>query len=62
MDRKTIFKSKTFWLNVVIALVPAFSSHAQERIAELGPQFTMIWGAINIVLRWVTKGGVKLLK
>ena len=61
MDKKNIIKSKTFWLNLFVALMPLFSNHAAERIAEFTPQFTMLWGALNIALRYITKDKVVLL-
>jgi len=61
MNKKNIIKSKTFWANIIVALMPLFSNHAEVRIAEFLPQFTMLWGAINIGLRLVTKDKIKLV-
>lgn len=61
MDKKNIIKSKTFWMNLLIAIMPLVSNHAEARIVEFAPQFTMLWGALNIGLRLITKDKVILL-
>ena len=61
MNKKSILKSKTFWITLMVALMPVVSNHAAERIAEYTPQFTMIWGVLTIVLRMVTKDKVVLI-
>lgn len=61
MDKKNIIKSKTFWVNLLVALMPLVSNHAAERIAEFTPQFTMLWGALNIGLRLITKDKIVLV-
>ena len=62
MNKKTIWKSKTFWMGLLTALVPLVSNHASEAIAEHTGTFTMLWGALAIVLRMVTKDKVILVE
>lgn len=61
MNKKNVLRSKTFWLNLLVALAPLVSNHVEARVAEYTPQFTLIWGAMNILLRLVTKDKVVLL-
>ena len=57
---KSIFKSKTFWLQIlgiVAVVVPASSQFIAENLGASG----MGWALINIVLRLVTKEKVQIV-
>jgi len=57
---KQILLSKTFWFGLLTALstlIPVVKSAIVDNPAS----FTMIWGALTIVLRYVTKDKVVLL-
>lgn len=62
MTKKTIWKSKTFWANLIMAIMPLVSNHVEMRLEEFMPQFTMLWGAVNIGLRLITKDRVILVE
>lgn len=57
---KSIFKSKTFWMQVlglVAVAVPASAEFIQENLGASGA----IWALINVVLRFATKDKVQLV-
>ena len=58
---KGIIKSRTFWVNIFMAVIPLFSNHVGVRIEEFVPQFTAFWGLLNIGLRLITKDKVVLI-
>lgn len=58
--KKSVFKSKTFWFGIASALAPLIPSVGEfigKNTAEIG----MVWGALSIVLRAVTKEKVVLI-
>lgn len=57
---KKIFLSKTFWMGLITAIVPMFPS-AQEFVVANIASVSMVWGALAIVLRMVTKDKVVLI-
>lgn len=57
MERKNILKSKTFWMNIFMAVMPFFSTDVQSHV----PEFSALWAVLAIVLRMVTKEKVVLL-
>lgn len=60
MQTKTIFASKTLWLNVLTITLAILSMTQPEMIGI--PAETLLWlnGALNIVLRFMTTGAVSL--
>lgn len=57
---KSVLKSKTFYfglLTAVAPLIPAVQTFLSENTAQIG----MVWGAVSIVLRMVTKDKVVLI-
>jgi len=56
---KPIWQSKTAWLNVVMAGL-AFFPQVQAIVANHSEVYPMVFAAINLVLRFVTKSGVQL--
>jgi hypothetical protein len=59
VGEKTIFQSKTFYMNVLMALAPAYPP-MQLWIAQNQIAFGMIWAALAIVVRFLTKNKVTL--
>lgn len=59
--KKNILLSKTFWLNIVFALAPAFSDSVQAAVQEHTVTFGIVWGALAVLVRMVTKDKVVLL-
>lgn len=57
---KSLLLSKTFWFGLITAIVPLFPA-AQQVIVDNPQAFGMIWGALTVVLRYVTKDKVILL-
>jgi len=58
--KKNILKSKTFWFGLATALaplIPSVGDFLKANSASIG----MVWGAVSIVLRMVTKDKVVLI-
>ena len=56
---KSVFKSKTLWINLIVAIVAFFPSVA----AKVSPEIIMQGMAlVNIVLRFFTKEKVQLVE
>ena len=59
MASKTLVKSKTFWVNLVVIVVAAVVGVSNSAIVvdypALVPWFAGVIGTLNIVLRLVTK-------
>jgi len=56
---KSIFKSKTFWVNfigLVVMVVPLLSDYELVNAKTAG----LVLGVANIVLRYISKGEVNL--
>ena len=58
--QKSVLKSKTFWMGVVTAVAPLFPTVGNFASANIGA-IGVLWGAIAIVLRLVTKDKVILV-
>ena len=59
--QKHVFASKTFWFSVLTALAPLFpgvGSFIASNVEAIG----MVWGALAIVLRFLTKEKVVLIQ
>lgn len=57
---KPAWQSKTLWMNLIGALAVIFWPAAGDFVAQ-NPEVVMAaWAAINMVLRWVTKGAVQI--
>jgi len=57
---KSLFKSKTFWLQVlglVVVLVPSTHAFVEANLSAAG----MGWAMINVVLRLITKDKVQIV-
>lgn len=57
---KSVLKSKTFWFGLVSALLPLIPA-VKEYVGANLENLAMVWGALVIVLRLVTKDKVQLL-
>ena len=59
MEAKTPLKSKTLWLNLVIAII-AFFPEISIMVKE-NPEYSMTFFAlVNFALRLITKGKIEL--
>jgi len=58
--QKSILLSKTFWFGIASALAPLIPS-VGDFISENTAQIGMVWGAVSIVLRMLTKEKVVLI-
>lgn len=54
---KSFLLSKTFWVNLV-ALVSLIAPQVREWLAANPVEFMAVLGAVNLILRFVTKGSV----
>jgi len=54
---KSVFKSKTLWINLILALVAFFPSVAEKLTPEVVMQAVAV---VNMVLRFFTKDKVSL--
>lgn len=58
---KSIFASKTFWLNTISILVGILLlAGAMPELREYAPWIVLAQGALNIILRTITNTGVAL--
>lgn len=56
---KSIFLSKTFWLQVVVVLSMLFPQ--AKAWAQQNPEaFASLWALANVLMRYITKGAVTL--
>lgn len=60
MTAKSIFKSKTFWVNFITIGAGVLAAFSQAIPQNVTPWLLAIVGASNVVLRFLTKGPVKL--
>ncbi len=60
LKEKKFWVSKTFWANIIIPVVAFLHPGAAEFIANNPEGAAMFWGAVNVVLRFVTKEKVVL--
>jgi len=54
-ETKSVWLSKTFWMNIIIAITAGISPTVSEWIAANPETVTTIWAALNIGLRWISK-------
>lgn len=59
-EKKSLLKSKTFWVAVGISIISSVEGPLKEVIKDQPPLFGMVVGVLMIVLRYVTSEGVKL--
>jgi hypothetical protein len=60
MEQKKWYLSKTVWmqaLGLVMVILPQTQAFIKENFMEAG----VAWAAINLVLRYVTKGSIQIL-
>lgn len=58
--KKSVLKSKTFWMQVLLVLgmlVPAI----QENVVNNPELFASIWGGLSVALRFITKDKIFLV-
>lgn len=60
MNKKPIYQSKTFWAQIV-AVVSTTVPAVGDFIRENPEGFVAVLGALNVLVRFATKGGVTLL-
>jgi len=59
MTKKTIWKSKTFWVNAVTIGIAV--ANEVFKVVEVDPNLSLaVLGALNVILRIVTYSAVKL--
>jgi hypothetical protein len=58
---KSVLKSKTFWFGLISGVAPLFPV-VQEFMAANAASIGVVWGALAIVLRLVTKDKVVLIE
>ena len=61
MKTKTIFVSKTFWLNVIGISIAIFNTLQPEVIGIETELLALILGILNILNRFLTNGSVNLV-
>lgn len=60
MENKPIYQSKTFWTNVLLALLPLFPGVGAQVAAH--PEYMgYLFAGVNILLRLISKDKVSLL-
>lgn len=59
--KKNVLKSKTFWFGLLTAIAPIVPT-VGTFLTENASQISMIWGAMAIVLRLVTKEKIVLIE
>lgn len=63
---KSLFASKTFWVNAIAALVALLSSLSGSELIAGNPQlaqaFVLIVSLLNVYLRWLTDSPVHLAR
>lgn len=57
---KSLFKSKTFWSNIVLALLPLFPA-VNEAVVKQPELLGYAFAVVNVVLRIISKEKVVLL-
>lgn len=60
MDIKPIYASKTFWVNILAIAGIAVQQVAGSDLLDANAQVALL-GAINVILRLVTKSAVSLV-
>ena len=60
METKSIFKSKTFWLNIVTFALAIFAITDPSAMGINPAQFAWVAAVLNIVLRFLTNKPVSL--
>lgn len=58
--KKTIWKSKTFWLQIV-TLASALVPQVQSFLVENPVQFVAVLAAANTIMRFATQGKIEIL-
>lgn len=59
-ETKPLWSSKTFWVNVISAVVPLVYPPAAAWIAANPETYAAILGAVGVALRTVTSGATSL--
>lgn len=60
MSTKSIFLSKTFWTQV-IALASLLSPQVRDWVSQNPVEFAAAWAALNILVRFATRGEISIL-
>jgi hypothetical protein len=65
METKSIFQSKTFWINAITAVAGILTTIGGSDLIQQNPQaagvMAIVIGVANVLLRLVTKQPVKVL-
>lgn len=61
MNTKSLFQSKTFWVNLLGGIVTAVGTYADVIPPKYAPIIMAVGGIANIILRTVTNQGVTIL-
>lgn len=59
MDPKPFYLSKTFWVNLIMAICPSIPG-AGPFVSSHPMIIVEIFAAVNIALRFVTKSGISI--
>lgn len=60
MPDKKPWQSKTLWMNFVGAALVLFWPAAGDVVAQNPEVVAVVWAALNMVLRFITKGTVQI--
>lgn len=60
LDKKSLLKSKTFWVAVGVSVISVLDGPMKDIIKEQPPLAGLVVSILMIVLRFLTTNGVKL--
>jgi len=60
--KKNVLVSKTYWLNIIMAILQGFSDNPESWIRENQGWFAFIWMVLAMIVRYFTKDKVVLIK
>ena len=60
LDKKSLLKSKTFWVAVGVSVISVLDGPMKDIIKEQPPLAGLVVSIVMIILRFLTTNGVKL--